>query len=300
MQRKAFTLIELLVVIAIIAILAAILFPVFAQAKLAAKKTSDLSNIKNISLGILLYSGDDDDRGPLVREEPAGEVGGVGSGSDALALVWKDEVEPYIKNGSRNNPGTSNNSYNTTTGAGGIFQSPLHPTPWSTSGGVIGNPDGVAGDETGRFARSYSVNRSAGLNENGGGSGHGTNGDSWWGNSYAGSGYSGFEGQDGSTTSFANPAGTAMIAPSRWSAVDFFGYEATYGCATSGDWGPMVYSCALTDGSGMSNFAFFDGHAKGMKLSQAISTDVYDMCTWVNATWGNTCAAYAQTANTLK
>ena len=42
MYRKAFTLIELLVVIAIIAILAAILFPVFAQAKAAAKKTASL------------------------------------------------------------------------------------------------------------------------------------------------------------------------------------------------------------------------------------------------------------------
>ena len=39
MKSRAFTLIELLVVIAIIAILAAILFPVFAQAKAAAKKT---------------------------------------------------------------------------------------------------------------------------------------------------------------------------------------------------------------------------------------------------------------------
>jgi len=38
-RNKGFTLIELLVVIAIIAILAAILFPVFAQAKGAAKKT---------------------------------------------------------------------------------------------------------------------------------------------------------------------------------------------------------------------------------------------------------------------
>ena len=42
-MKKAFTLIELLVVIAIIAILAAILFPVFAQAKEAAKKTATLS-----------------------------------------------------------------------------------------------------------------------------------------------------------------------------------------------------------------------------------------------------------------
>ena len=50
-NRKGFTLIELLVVIAIIAILAAILFPVFAQAKEAAKKTSCLSNTKQIALG---------------------------------------------------------------------------------------------------------------------------------------------------------------------------------------------------------------------------------------------------------
>ncbi|CAN5522551.1 hypothetical protein BH11ARM2_BH11ARM2_01390 [soil metagenome] len=61
MSRKAFTLIELLVVIAIIAILAAILFPVFAQAKLAAKKSSDLSNLKQIGTSTFLYGGDYDD-----------------------------------------------------------------------------------------------------------------------------------------------------------------------------------------------------------------------------------------------
>ena len=60
-MKKAFTLIELLVVIAIIAILAAILFPVFAQAKAAAKKTSSLSNVKQQGLGIVMYSGDVDD-----------------------------------------------------------------------------------------------------------------------------------------------------------------------------------------------------------------------------------------------
>ena len=60
-MRKAFTLIELLVVIAIIAILAAILFPVFAQAKLAAKKTADLSNTKQIGTGLQLYLADNDD-----------------------------------------------------------------------------------------------------------------------------------------------------------------------------------------------------------------------------------------------
>lgn len=61
MKRLGFTLIELLVVIAIIAILAAILFPVFAQAKLAAKKTTDLSNMKQLGTGTYLYLSDNDD-----------------------------------------------------------------------------------------------------------------------------------------------------------------------------------------------------------------------------------------------
>ena len=64
-MKRAFTLIELLVVIAIIAILAAILFPVFAQAKFAAKKTADLSNAKQQGTALKLYLGDTDDRMPI-------------------------------------------------------------------------------------------------------------------------------------------------------------------------------------------------------------------------------------------
>jgi prepilin-type N-terminal cleavage/methylation domain-containing protein/prepilin-type processing-associated H-X9-DG protein len=60
-SSKGFTLIELLVVIAIIGILAAILFPVFAQAKAAAKKASCISNNKQITLAWLMYAGDYDD-----------------------------------------------------------------------------------------------------------------------------------------------------------------------------------------------------------------------------------------------
>lgn len=59
--KRAFTLIELLVVIAIIAILAAILFPVFASAKTAAKQTQSISNLKQIDIAWIMYSGDADD-----------------------------------------------------------------------------------------------------------------------------------------------------------------------------------------------------------------------------------------------
>ncbi len=69
MVRKAFTLIELLVVIAIIAILAAILFPVFAQAKQAAKQTQCLSNGRQIGIALMLYLNDYDDRYP--QEHPS-------------------------------------------------------------------------------------------------------------------------------------------------------------------------------------------------------------------------------------
>lgn len=58
--QRGFTLIELLVVIAIIAILAAILFPVFAQAREAARKTSCLSNLKQIGASVQMYVQDND------------------------------------------------------------------------------------------------------------------------------------------------------------------------------------------------------------------------------------------------
>ncbi|MFZ4506429.1 MAG: prepilin-type N-terminal cleavage/methylation domain-containing protein [Fimbriimonas sp.] len=94
-MKRAFTLIELLVVIAIIAILAAILFPVFAQAKLAAKKTSDLSNFKQTSLGITMYVADNDDVYPL---SVFWDVNFTAPYSSSYLWSSSQCVLPYIKN----------------------------------------------------------------------------------------------------------------------------------------------------------------------------------------------------------
>ncbi|GAG23637.1 unnamed protein product, partial [marine sediment metagenome] len=61
-RRSGFTLIELLVVIAIIAILAAILFPVLARARENARKSSSLSNLKQLNTALKMYTGQWDNK----------------------------------------------------------------------------------------------------------------------------------------------------------------------------------------------------------------------------------------------
>jgi prepilin-type N-terminal cleavage/methylation domain-containing protein len=68
---RAFTLIELLVVIAIIAILAAILFPVFAQAREKGRQAVCISNMKQFTLGMMMYVQDYDERFPSQDPTPA-------------------------------------------------------------------------------------------------------------------------------------------------------------------------------------------------------------------------------------
>jgi prepilin-type N-terminal cleavage/methylation domain-containing protein/prepilin-type processing-associated H-X9-DG protein len=97
MRKRAFTLIELLVVIAIIAILAAILFPVFAKAKEAAKKSQELSQMKQIGIALQIYLTDYDDTYPQAYYYPndngSAPIGGIGG-----YVQWSYLLEPYVKN----------------------------------------------------------------------------------------------------------------------------------------------------------------------------------------------------------
>lgn len=104
--QKAFTLIELLVVIAIIAILAAILFPVFAQAKVAAKTSVELSDLKQLTLAQIMYSGDYDD------------VFAPGA-DDSFSQSWASATEPYVK------AGNMQANISTDSGSEVLYRSPL-------------------------------------------------------------------------------------------------------------------------------------------------------------------------------
>jgi len=106
--RSGFTLIELLVVIAIIAILAAILFPVFAQAREKARQISCLSNLKQIGLATAMYTQDYDEMMPFAWNQYGG---------------WYNFVNPYIKNGT--DPAIAFNSV----GTKGVWHCPSDKNP---------------------------------------------------------------------------------------------------------------------------------------------------------------------------
>ncbi len=94
-KRLGFTLIELLVVIAIIAILAAILFPVFARARENARRTSCLSNAKQLGLGFMQYTQDYDEMYPIIGYALGDTV--VYPSGQTSNNSWILRVYPYVK-----------------------------------------------------------------------------------------------------------------------------------------------------------------------------------------------------------
>lgn len=145
--KRAFTLIELLVVIAIIAILAAILFPVFAQAREAARKASCLANANQLGKATMLYLQDNDEAFYPHRHNcgvPCNsfrfqypQIGGA-----ALATEpWINLLQPYVKNLS-------------------VFRCPSKPGAW-----VGANPDGQPCNAPGCGGVGYGGQNSYGHND---------------------------------------------------------------------------------------------------------------------------------------
>lgn len=85
-RKIGFTLIEILVVIAVISILAAILFPVFARARENARRSSCLSNEKQLGLAALQYTQDYDER-----------LFGFSISEGGVSKTWMFRLQPYMK-----------------------------------------------------------------------------------------------------------------------------------------------------------------------------------------------------------
>lgn len=88
--RRAFTLVELLVTIAILAILGAILLPVLAQARERARAAACASNMRQLAMGLMLYTQDHDETLPMVTNYAAA--------ASAPDRVWTATVQPYVRN----------------------------------------------------------------------------------------------------------------------------------------------------------------------------------------------------------
>jgi prepilin-type N-terminal cleavage/methylation domain-containing protein/prepilin-type processing-associated H-X9-DG protein len=270
--RSGFTLIELLVVIAIIAILAAILFPVFAKARAKARQTACISNMKQMALGMMMYVQDYDE---CVMPRAIVTQGGWGTPGHR---TWHDFILPYIKNGGREDA-TATVAY-TAAGNGGVFQCPDNAAAWSNSNAWWYNANGKVGLVNSRFPRSYALNVDAGWNDMGKKLGVEVEGNN--------------VNQDAtaSWTGLQSPADTIAIAESRMPFSDVWGQVPSYECTGAGQpAGGTGTGCLGAHGGGFSNFAFYDGHVKTVRVTQSVERDYWGVsryCDRMGNSWCTT------------
>lgn len=271
-KEKAFTLIELLVVIAIIAILAAILFPVFAQAKKAAKITGTISNMKQLATASKIYCTDYDDVNPMTIASLIVDPATCGWGDSHTWIGHLQMTYPYTKNIDIYNQGVN---------------------PWSGGPRDMTAPVGTWGDWTKEetiLPGAVALNQ---WNPSGCSSSSGNSGDI----------------APRSDTSIPEPASTAMYAP--WTG-EISGKSTVAGAPTEPqiDWNPYYETCwwpASVGGGGETGLhraflahnkslplAFFDGHV-GKVRSNAFFQSPDTSCTgfgdfqqgrYANTLWG--------------
>ena len=124
--RAGFTMIELLVVIAIIAILAAVLFPVYLSAKESAKRGKCVSNLKQITTGLLMYIQEYDGRLPVYSSTTApGALRQLLSSKISSGNVWRcpsDHGNPAF-------PETDGSSFFDAYGSSYLFNEQIYNAP---------------------------------------------------------------------------------------------------------------------------------------------------------------------------